>query len=74
MNAKGSATIMVSKVSEGDLEHVKVLAFEVVKYLLDGIIDGEITDEDFDNFKVNPVKSEQQDVDEVQKNLEMSRM
>ena len=52
VNAKGSATMMVSKVSDGGLSHVKALAFKVVKYILDGYIDGEINDKE--EFQKNP--------------------
>ena len=54
VNAKGGATMMISKVSDGKLFHVKTLAFKVVKYLMDGMIDGEIKEEDIENFKLNP--------------------
>ena len=50
-NKSGSATIMISG---GDLVHVKTLAFKIVKYILDGIIDGELTSQDIANFKQNP--------------------
>ena len=45
VNAKGGATIMVSKVSGSDIVHAKNLAFKVVKYLLDSLISGDIDDE-----------------------------
>ena len=51
VNSKGSATITISKVSEGTILHVKTLAFKVIKYLIDGIVDGEISDDDLKTFK-----------------------
>jgi hypothetical protein len=51
VKAKGGATIVISKVSDGNLLHVKSLAFKVIQYLIDGIIDGEIADKDFESFK-----------------------
>ena len=51
VNAKGSATIMISKVSDGELLHIKTLAFKVIKYILDSFTDGEIVD--IDHFKRN---------------------
>ena len=64
VNNKGGATIMISKVSDGKLFHVKALAFKVVKYLMDGIIDGEINEEDIESFKQDPNGSEGVDVEE----------
>jgi hypothetical protein len=52
INGNGGGTIMVQKVREGELLHVKALAFKVVKYIIDGIIDGEITDDDINSFNV----------------------
>ena len=56
-NKSGIATIMITKTKDAQLIHVKTLAFKVVKYLLDGIIDGEIKENDFINFKVEDAKS-----------------
>ena len=39
VNMRGSATIMVTKISGGEMSHVKVLAFSVIKFLLNKIID-----------------------------------
>ena len=50
-NKSGSATIMITKTKDAQLVHVKTLAFRVVKYLLDGIIDGEIKESELDSFK-----------------------
>ena len=58
VNTKGGATMMISKVSDGKLFHVKALAFKVIKYLMDGMIDGEIKEEDIPNFKQNPEGTE----------------
>ena len=41
-NAKGTSTIMVSKQKGGDLSHVELLAINVIKFLLDSIIDGKV--------------------------------
>ena len=51
VNGQGNATMMINKMSGADLSHVKAVAFKVIKYLLDGMIDGEITDSDIDNMK-----------------------
>ena len=51
VNSKGSATIMVSKVSDGTTLHVKSLAFKIIKFLIDGIIDGEILEEDLMTYR-----------------------
>ena len=40
-NAKGSATIMITKPSGGEICHLKTLAFKVVKVILDHVINGE---------------------------------
>ena len=52
LNNRGSATMIVSKTKESELLHVKTLAFKIIKYLLDGIIDGEIKASDLESFKV----------------------
>ena len=51
VNKQGHATMMIQKVSGGNMTHVKTVAFKVIKYLLDGIIDGEIEDQDIENMK-----------------------
>ena len=43
---------MISKVSGGTINHVKALAFKIIKYLIDGIIDSQIGEEDFKSFKM----------------------
>ena len=37
-NNNGSATMMVQKTNDSELLHVKTLAFRVIKYMLDGIM------------------------------------
>ena len=51
VNGNGYATLMIQKTANSDILHVKVLAFKVVKYLLDGRIDGEISDGDIEKMK-----------------------
>ena len=57
-NKAGYATIMITKTKEYDLLHVKSLAFRIVKYLLDGMIDGVIKEKDLNNFKDSKNKHE----------------
>ena len=59
INGRGGATIMITKVSGGDLIHVKTLAFKVIKFLLDGIITGDITDKNVECFKKKTVAKNQ---------------
>ena len=54
VNKNGSATMMIQKPSGCELLHVKTLAFKVVKYLLDGIIDGVLSDSDLEMMKIVP--------------------
>ena len=49
-NKAGIATFMITKMKDAELKHVKTLAFKVIRYLLDGIIDGVIKEEDLNNF------------------------
>ena len=51
INKQGISTIVISKMSGGTMVHVKTVAFKVVKYLLDGMIDGEIAADDLENMK-----------------------
>ena len=51
VNKQGHATMMIQKVSGGNMNHVKAVAFGVMKYLLDGIIDGEIDNDEIENMK-----------------------
>ena len=52
INGKGGATIHITKISRGDFEHVKVLAFKVVKFLLDNIISGNFESEDIEKMRI----------------------
>ena len=62
VNKNGYATIMVQKVSDGTLDHVKALAFKVVKYLLDGFLDGEITTVDIEGFRRDSCDNESPEI------------
>ena len=37
VNNRGGATMMITKVTDGNFSHVKVLAFKIIEYLLDDI-------------------------------------
>ena len=50
-NKSGIATFMITKTKDSELVHVKTLAFKVIKYLIDGIIDGVINENDVNSFK-----------------------
>ena len=63
-NRRGAATIMIQKVSGGEFVHVKTLAFRVVKYLLDGFIDGEFKERDLNMFKVEGTQNEKHKLEE----------
>ena len=45
VNKLGFATMMISKTSDSKMNHVKILSFNVCRYLLGGIIDSEIKKE-----------------------------
>ena len=51
INKAGFGTFMVTKPSGGDMIQVRSLAFHVVKYLLDGIISGDIDEEDIEKMR-----------------------
>ena len=51
-NKQGQATIMITKTNDSEFDHVKVFVFEVIMYLLDGLIDKEITTLALENMKV----------------------
>ena len=51
INRNGGATMMVQKVSGGDFLHVKTLGLKVLKHIIDGVIDGKITEKDVDSCK-----------------------
>ena len=59
VNKNGTATMMISKVSGGELVHVKTLAFKVIKYLLDGIIDGVLNNRDLEMMKEDSCDKQQ---------------
>ena len=48
------ATIMVTKTSDSDSDNVKVFVFDVIMYLLDGLIDKELSDSSLEKMKVGP--------------------
>ena len=52
VNKNGGATIMVSKIKGGDPKHVRILGIEVIKYFLDGFIEGTISGEDLSKYKI----------------------
>jgi hypothetical protein len=56
LNSRGGATIFISKVSGGDFVHVKTLGLRVIKYLIDGIMNGSINEEDLEKYKKKNVK------------------
>ena len=51
MNGKGGATMMVQKVSGQDFAHVKTLGLDILKHLIDGVIEGKIEEQDIENLK-----------------------
>ena len=51
LNRNGGATMHVTKIRGGNMAHVKALAYNVVKYILDSIISGEITTDDVENMR-----------------------
>ena len=59
INGTDGTTIMITKVSGGDLIHVKTPAFKVITFLLDGIITGDITDKNVECFKKKTVAKNQ---------------
>ena len=61
VNNRGGATIMVSKIRGGDPRHARILGIEVVKYFLDGVIEGTIKENDVAKYKMkNPKVLERQ--------------
>ena len=58
VNNRGGATMLITKPSGGEMAHVKLLAFDVIKFLLDNIISGNITDEHMAGYKVKVVEAE----------------
>ena len=51
MNNRGSGTIHITKISKGEFAHVKIVAFKVVKFLLDNIISGKMISKDIEAMK-----------------------
>ena len=51
VNGKGGATMMVQKVSGQDFAHVKTLGIDILKTLIDGVIEGKIQEKDIENLK-----------------------
>ena len=58
VNNRGGATMLITMPSGGELSHAKLLAFDVIKYLLDNIISGDITDEHMAGFRVKVAQKE----------------
>ena len=55
INGRGGATIHITKISRGYFEHVKILAFKVVKFLLDNIISGRLERDGLEKMRNNSV-------------------
>ena len=51
-NNRGGATIMIQKAKGGDGDLVKILGIKVIKYLLDGLMAGDIKEADLQTFKI----------------------
>ena len=56
VNSKGGATMMVQKVSGEDFAHVNTLGMDIIKHLIDGVIEGKIEKKDIENHKRKEVK------------------
>ena len=56
VNNRGGATMMIQKVSGEKFVHVKVFGIKVIKFLIDGIIKGNINEESMEKYKVKTVK------------------
>ena len=67
-NKAGIATFMITKTKDAKLVHVKTLAFRVIKYLIDGIIDGVIKEDDLESFKDKNSKNDEEGLD-IEKKL-----
>ena len=52
VNKLGGATMMVQKVSGEKFDHVKIFGLQVIKFLIDGIIEGSIEEENMEWYKV----------------------
>ena len=55
VNNRGGATMMIQKVSGEEFVHVKVFGMKVIKFLIDGIIKGNINEESIEKYKVKTV-------------------
>ena len=51
-NNRGGATIMVSKVKGGESKHAIILGTNVIKFILDEVIEGRITEENIGQYKI----------------------
>ena len=51
-NNRGGATTMVSKVKGGESKHAIILGTNVIKFILDQVIEGRITDENIGQYKI----------------------
>ena len=59
INNRGGATIMIQKAKGGDTSLVKTLGINVIKFLLDGLLEGRIKEADVQKFKIKaPILAE----------------
>ena len=63
VNTRGGATIMIQKVSGGGFEHVKIFGLKVIKFLIDGLIDGSIEENDIEKYKIKEEKAGKIEID-----------
>ena len=52
INKNGGATIRISKPKGSGFEYTKMLTFKVIRYLLDGMISGDINPDDIEKLKI----------------------
>ena len=52
VNNRGGATMMIQKVSGGTFDHVKIFGVRVMKFLIDGLIKGNIKEDCMEKFKI----------------------
>ena len=52
INKNGGATIRISKPKGSGFEYTKILTFKVIRYLLDGMISGEVNHDDIEKMKI----------------------
>ena len=67
VNNRGGATIMVSKIRGGDPQHARILGLEVIKYFLDGIIEGWLKEEEILKFKLKTPRIERKKTNKCEK-------